>query len=157
MKIIDDIEIGDLNFYDGTPLICKDQMSYFLIGVSTSEIKNDKLHLQQVPGDLLNYMDVHYKAGEPEMDSKNLEIDYEGTEFNEPDILPDISDKKLCNGEENGNGDTGSSDNGNGDTNGNLLLKAALWYNSGGLLRNRTEGVIQKYTKIWVIVTEKMA
>ena len=66
------------------------------------------------------------------MDSKNLQIDYEGTEFDEPEILPDISEKNFCNGEEHDNG--GNNENGNGDTNGNLLLKAELWHNSGGLL-----------------------
>ena len=134
MKIMDDIEIEDLRFYDGSPVICKDQMSYFFIGLSSSEIKNDKLNLQHVPGDLLNYMDEHYKAGEPEMDSKNLQIDYEGTEFDEPEILPDISEKNWCNGEENGDGDTGNNDSGNSDTNGNVLLSAA-WYNFGRLAR----------------------
>ena len=127
MKIMDDIETEDLKFYDGTPVICKDQMSYFFVGLSSSEIKNDKLNLQNVPGDLLNYMDVYYKAGEPEMDSKNLQIDYEGTEFDEPEILPDISEKNWCNGEENGDGDTGNNDSGNSDTNGNVWLTAAPW------------------------------
>ena len=135
MKIMDDIEIEDLKFYDSAPVICKDQMSYFFVGLSSSEIKNEKLNLQHVPGDLLNYMVVYYKAGEPEMDSKNLQIDYEGTEFDEPEILPDISEKNWCNGEENGDGDTDNKDSSNSDSNGNVLLTAAPWYNSGRLAR----------------------
>ena len=100
------------------------------------------MDLQQVPGDLLNYMDVHYKAEEPEMDSKNLQIDYEGTEFDEPEILPDIAQKNWCNGEENGNGGNGNSDNGNGDTNGNLLLKAAI-------LEDSSEFVLRESFKLY--------
>ena len=51
--------------------------------------------MKQAPGDLLDFMNQYYESGEPEVES---EFEYDGTEFEEPDVLPD---KSQCNGEEN--------------------------------------------------------
>jgi len=120
VKIIDYTYVEDLKFNDGTPVICKDQMSYFLIGLSADERKNDRLTLQNVPGDLLNTINQHYKTGESEMDSKNLQIDYEGTEFQEPEILPDISEENGCYDDENSDDRTSNSENDAKGSNGNI-------------------------------------
>ena len=120
VKIIDNIEIEDLKFNDGSPVICKDQISYFLIGLSIDERKTDTLILQNVPGDLMNTISQHYKTGEPEMDSKNLQIDYEGTEFQEPEILPDLSEKNGCYDDENSDDRTSNSENDAKGSNGNI-------------------------------------
>ena len=120
VKIIDNIEIEDLKFNDGSPVICKDQISYFLIGLSIDERKTDTLILQNVPGDLMNTISQHYKTGEPEMDSKNLQIDYEGTEFQEPEILPEISGNNECYDDQNNDDRTGNSEDDAEDSHGNI-------------------------------------
>ena len=120
VKIIDNIEFEDLKFNDGTPVICKDQMSFFLIGLSTDERKNATLIFQNVPGDLLNTISQHYKTGEPEMDSKNLQIDYEGTEFQEPEILPEISENNECYEDQNTDDRSDNSAYDAEDSNGNI-------------------------------------
>lgn len=119
VKLIDNIEFEDLKFNDGTPVICKDQMSFFLIGLSTDERKNETLIFQNVPGDLLNTISQHYKNGEPEMDSKNLQIDYEGTEFQEPEILPEISENNECYDDQNNDDRSDNSADDAEDSNGN--------------------------------------
>ena len=113
VKIIDDaIDLQDLEFYTGTPVVCKDEVSYFLIGLSNSKNKTS-LNLQHVPGDLQEYMNEHYESGEPEMNSRSFQIDYQGTDFQQPDIFPR---ETGCN-DDNG----GHNDNGYRDTDGNFM------------------------------------
>ena len=38
VKIIDDIDMQDLKFPNGTPIICKDQISSFFIGIKSSPV-----------------------------------------------------------------------------------------------------------------------
>ena len=38
VEIIDDIDARNYKFYDGTPIICKDQISSFFIGLSEGEL-----------------------------------------------------------------------------------------------------------------------
>ena len=77
------------------------------------------MNLQPVPGDLLDFMNKHYEAGQPEMDSRNLQIDYQGTEFEEPELLP--QGKKIgCNGEESNDDGFDQVDYGDNETNGNF-------------------------------------
>ena len=66
--------------------------------------------MKQAPGDLLDFIDHFYESGEPELD-KEIEIDYDGTDFDEPDILP----KNKCFGQEQEDDDYGSIDNGDDD------------------------------------------
>ena len=113
VKIVDAIELQDLKFYTGTPVICKDEISFFLIGLSNST-NGTSLNLQHVPGDLQEYMNEHYESGEPEMNSRNFQIDYQGTDFQEPDIFPR---ETGCNGGDNDNDSGEHSDNGNTDGN----------------------------------------
>ena len=68
--------------------------------------------MKQAPGDLLNFIDHFYESGEPESD-KEIEIDYDGIEFDEPDILP----KNECYGQETEDDDyasIGGDDDGEG-------------------------------------------
>ena len=68
-----------------------------------------QLNLKQAPGDLLDFMNQYYESGEPEVES---EFEYEGTEFEEPDVLPDNNE---CNGEENNDDGYGISNRNNGN------------------------------------------
>ena len=117
VKIVDAIELQDLEFYTGTPVICKDEISFFLIGLSNSKNRTS-LNLQHVPGDLQEYMNEHYESGEPEMNSRSFQIDYQGTDFQQPDIFPRDTG---CNGGDNNADNGGHSDNGNRDTDGNFM------------------------------------
>ena len=83
--------------------ILKTFSRFYLIGLSKGLIDGTKIYSQHVPGDLLDYMNIHYETGQPEMDSRNIQIDYQGTNFQEPEVLPD--DSMNCNGEENADDD----------------------------------------------------
>ena len=105
----------------------KIQISFFLIGLTggysnESKIFDSKMNfqkLQLIPSDLFDFMDKFYEAGQPEMDSRNLQIDYQGTEFEEPEVLP--QGKKIgCNGEASNDDGFDNVDYGDNETNGNF-------------------------------------
>ena len=123
VKIIDDIDMQDLKFPNGTPIICKDQISSFFIGLSEGDLtkgtsnttplgrtnkETARLNLKQAPGNLLDFINQYYQTGEPEVES-DIQIDYEGTEFEEPEILP--PNKNECNGDDENDGNDYHVDN----------------------------------------------
>ena len=72
----------------------------FNTSISTSLLNSIKrlsiiFHTSTVIYDLLDFINQYYESGEPEVES---EFEYDGTEFEEPDVLPDNNE---CNGEEN--------------------------------------------------------
>ena len=86
-----------------------------MIGLSKGFVNGTKILSQHVPGDLLDYMESNYEDGPPEIDFRNLQIDYTGTNFIEPEVLPD--DSMKCNGDENSEDDFAITDYGD-DTDG---------------------------------------
>ena len=107
VKVIDDIDFANFKFYDGTPVICKDFKSYFLIGVlKNNRSQNSNLNMNNVPGNLVEYINENYEVGKAEID-ENIELDYDGSDFQKPDVLPK---KSGCADDDNMDNDFGYSE-----------------------------------------------
>ena len=64
--------------------------------------------MKQAPGDLLDFMNQYYESGVLEIET---EFEYDGTEFEEPDILPENNGCNT-NDDDDDNGAISNNDNG---------------------------------------------
>ena len=91
-----------------------------MVGLTQEDFNGSKFNLQHIPSDLLQFIDEHYETGEPDINSRNHEIDYDGSDFKEPEILPDVEKQIGCDGGENSDDTFGRVDYGDSEKEGSL-------------------------------------